>query len=156
MSKCIRTIESEPSSTLSRQLIGDGIELPPPQSFTEESVHDKLWEVIRGLARRRTYLSSTDHLSELELYRFLWEITLNEPTHQLDDSMGNCACHIDLISDGSDESIWLWLRYYAEDCERRDWAKEFPGDPVPEHIDPPCDRDRHLPTQIVPPPDPAW
>ncbi|NIP96877.1 MAG: hypothetical protein GWO24_26935, partial [Akkermansiaceae bacterium] len=64
----LRTIDSEPTSTLARQLIDDGIELPRPESFTEESVRSKLWEVIHGLARRRNFLSSTDHLSDLELY----------------------------------------------------------------------------------------
>jgi hypothetical protein len=108
-------------------------------------VHGKLWEVIRGLARRRHYLTSTDHLSDLELYRHLWEITLNEPAHELDDRMGECACHIDLVSDGSDESIWLWLRYYADESTRLDWASDFPGDHVPTPAPPPYDRDRHLP-----------
>lgn len=144
----LRTIDSEPTSTLARQLIDDGIELPRPESFTEESVRPKLWEVIHGLARRRNFLYSTDHLSDLELYRYLWEVTLNEPTHELDDHMGDCACHIDLVSDGSDESIWLWLRYYADQSTRLEWAAEFPGEMIPEHLDPPHDRDRHLPSRF--------
>lgn len=141
----LRTVESEPTSTLARQLIADGIELPCPATFTEESVGPKLWEVVHGLARRRTYLTSTNHLSDLELYRYLWEITLNEPAHELDDHMGSCACQIDLVSDGSDESIWLWLRYYADRNIREEWACDFPGEPIPEPATPPHDRDRSLP-----------
>ncbi|NIP93999.1 MAG: hypothetical protein GWO24_11315, partial [Akkermansiaceae bacterium] len=63
------------------------------------------------------------------------------------DHMGDCACHIDLVSDGSDESIWLWLRYYADQSTRLEWAAEFPGEMIPEHLDPPHDRDRHLPSR---------
>ena len=141
----LRTIEGRPSSTLARQLIEDGIELPPPGHFDERTVHDKLWEVIHGLARRRHYLSSTNHLSELELYRHLWEETLSEPTYELTDTMGTCARHLDLVSDGSEESVWLWLRYYASESARLDWAADFPGDGVPPALKPPFDRDRFLP-----------
>ncbi|NNM29578.1 MAG: hypothetical protein HKO57_08650, partial [Akkermansiaceae bacterium] len=141
----VRTIESAPTTTLARQLIRDGIELPAPETFTERNVHRKLWEVIRALARHRHFLTSTDHLTDLELYRYLWEIILNEPTHVLGESMGACACHIDLVSDGSDESLWLWHRYYASEADRQSWLAEFPGDPMPPRIDPPSDRDRHLP-----------
>lgn len=151
----LRTIEAEPTSTLSRQLIRAGIELPAPDSFTEESVHPKLWEVLRALADHRTFLCSTDHLSDLELYRYLWEVTLNEPNHELDDSMGDCACQIDLVSSGSDESMWIYHRYYADEAERWEWSEAFPDDPMPDRIDPPFDRDRHLPkreSHFSPPP----
>ncbi|MFM1559846.1 MAG: hypothetical protein ACKJSK_11075 [Roseibacillus sp.] len=143
----LRTIESEPKSTLARQLISDGIELPPPETFSGDPVRDKLWEVIYGLARRRHYLSSTDHLSDFELYRHLWEITLNEANHELTLGLGDCACHIDLVGDGSAESIWLWLRYYADEESRRDWAGDFPGDHIPERLPLPYDRDHYLPTR---------
>ena len=146
----LRTIESEPTSTLARQLIADGIELPPPQSLPEDSVYDKLWEVIHGLAHRRHFLDSTDHLSDFELYGFLWEETLSQPTHELDDHLGDCACQVDLVSDGSCESIWYWLRYYADDHDRKDWAEQFPDDPMPEPSAPPYDRDRHLPKRLAP------
>ena len=101
--------------------------------------------VITGLARRRTFLSYTNHLSNDELYRLLWVETLNEATHELDDSMGDCACHIDLLSDGSEQSNLLRLQYYADELERNDWLDAFPDDTLPPHLDPPYDRDRHLP-----------
>lgn len=141
----LRKLEEEPASTLARQLIEDGIELPPPTSFTEESVSDKLWEVARGLARRRYFLEHTDHLSDLQLYRYLWEITLNQPAHELGDDLGECACHLDLVSDGTDESLWLWLRYYADELTRENWAADFPGGFIPAAAPLPHDRDRHLP-----------
>lgn len=138
-------IDSPPTSTHARQLIRDGIELPDPESLKPEEVRVKLWEVIHGLARIRTYLYCTDHLSDFDLYRQLWGETLNEPTCELDDSMGDCACHIDLVGDGSDESIRLYLSHYADESDRRWWQAEFPDDPMPKHVNPPYDRDQHLP-----------
>lgn len=55
------------------------------------------------------------------------------------------ACHIDLIGSGSDGDIHLYLKYYADEEARYRWAKEWPNEPVPDHAQPPFDRDRHLP-----------
>jgi hypothetical protein len=104
-----------------------------------------LWEVLHGLAHRRTFLERTNHLSDLDLYRHLWEVTLNEGTEALDESMGNCACQIDLLGDGSEESERLNLQYFADDFDRGGWESEFPGEILPERLAPPSDRDQHLP-----------
>jgi hypothetical protein len=141
----VAAFESAPTTTLARLLIRDGIALPSPEKFTEESVHDKLMEVIHGMARHRHFLESTDHLSNLQLYRHLWNETLNHPTEEVTPEMGPCACHIDLTGDGSEQSTQLWLRHYADDIARDSWAMDFPDDPIPDHADPPYDRDRHLP-----------
>ncbi len=147
--KRVHAFESAPTTTLARLLIRDGVELPPPEAFTEESVHEKLWEVIHGMESRRHFLESTDHLTDLALYRHLWEKTLNEPTEEVTEAMGDCACHIDLLGDGSEESIRLWLCYHASEADRAEWARNYPDDPMPAHIDPPCDRDRHLPKRFA-------
>ena len=57
----------------------------------------------------------------------------------------NSACHIDLVSSGSEEDIRLWLRYYADEEDRQRWRKDFPDDDIPPRETPPHDRDRHLP-----------
>ena len=141
----VRAFEAAPTTTLARLLIRDGVELPCPDAFTEDSVHEKLWEVIRAMARRRHFLCSTDHLSDLELYRRLWEETLNDPAEEIAPEAVDCAWHIDLVGDGSDESTRAWLRYYAIAMDRQLWAAEFPDEPLPEHDDLPHDRDQHLP-----------
>lgn len=141
----LATIDEEPTSTHARQLIADGIELPHPDSFTESSVHDKLGQVICGLARHRCLLESTNHLSDLELYRRLWEETLNEPTYELDDAMGDCACHIDFVSSGSEEATHAYLKFYATEEDRDHWLRQFPEYEMPDHADPPFDRDQNLP-----------
>lgn len=145
----VRAFEAAPTTTLARLLIRHGTQLPSPDTFTEESVHDTLWKVIRAMARHRHYLFATDHLSDLELYRHLWEETLNHPTEEVTPEMGNCACHIDLVSDGGEKATQAWLRYYASDFERESWAHEFPEDAIPDHADLPYDRDRWLPKPFV-------
>jgi hypothetical protein len=56
----------------------------------------------------------------------------------------NFACHIDLIGNGSEEDH-IYLKYYADEDERSQWAKEWPDEPMPDRERLPFDRDRHLP-----------
>ena len=55
------------------------------------------------------------------------------------------AYHIDLIGSGSEEHIYLWMKCYADEKTRRQWMKDWPVYEMPEHEDPPYDRDRYLP-----------
>jgi len=138
------------NQTHARMLIADGIALTAPDAMDDEALSAKLWEVIRGLAARRTYLYSTNHLSDRELYEHLWKDTLNEWTYAIDATMGDCACHLDLLGSGSDEHTFLHHKYYADEAEREDWVLRYPEDPMPDHVDPPYDRDRHLPRRPIP------
>ena len=92
----------------------------------------------------RVFLSNTDHLGDRELYARLWKETLREQVVELppDDPS---AWHVDLLGSGSEEDIYLHLKYYADAEWRRQWAVEFPDFAIPAHVDPPYDRDRHLP-----------
>jgi hypothetical protein len=54
------------------------------------------------------------------------------------------AWHLQFTS-GSDEDTDAYLRYYADDDERRQWLVDFPDYVMPPHEDLPYDRDRHLP-----------
>jgi hypothetical protein len=94
-------------TTSSKQLIREGIALPPPDSLDDQALSDKLWEVIRGLARVHTYLERTDHLSDRELYTWLWEEGLNESTADLSglDLIG--GCHTSPIGSGDEESTLI-------------------------------------------------
>ncbi|RFC41640.1 MAG: hypothetical protein DVB23_003370 [Verrucomicrobia bacterium] len=138
-------LETEPTSTLARQLIGRGIELPEPDSLDEVAVAEKLEEVIQGLANLRTYLVHTDHLSDRELYEHLWCETLNEAEYEFDEGMGNYQTTIDLVGDGSVESEETYQRFYADELDRIWWQTEYPGHPMPDMEPAPHDRDRHLP-----------
>jgi hypothetical protein len=52
---------------------------------------------------------------------------------------------IDLTSSGSDEDNQIYLKYYADEEHRNQWALDWPDDPMPDHENPPYDRDRTLP-----------
>jgi hypothetical protein len=135
----------------------DGVELPDPLEADDATVTERLWAAVHAMARRRTYLSNTDHLSDRELYTLLWEEIWHERTKDVphvtgdpDDKPRGC-CHIDIVSSGSEEDLQLFLRYYADEQEREMWAKDFP---LPPREKPPYDRDRHLPQP--PEPEGGW
>lgn len=128
------------------QLVRSGMELPAPEELDDSQLSAKLLEVIRGLAMLRTFLYNTDHLSDRELYEELWHDVLREETPDMPVSEDS-ACHIDLVSSGSGHDNELYLRYYADEEDRRRWAKDWPDDVMPEHEALPYDRDRHLPSR---------
>jgi hypothetical protein len=126
------------------QLEKGGVHLPHPEKLEEPQLHEKLLEVIQAMALLGHYLSSTDHLSDRQLYETLWHSILREPTPVCPPN-SNVACHIDILGGYSHEDIQLRLKYYADEEERMDWAAEFPGTPLPPREALPYDRDRHLP-----------
>ncbi|MFZ2407827.1 MAG: hypothetical protein WAW41_22070 [Methylobacter sp.] len=128
------------------QLVQGGMELPAPEELDDAQLTAKLWEVIRGMAMLRMFLYSTDHLSDRELYEELWHEVLREenPVMPVNE---NSACHIDLVSSGSEYDNELYLRYYADEEDRRRWAQDWPNDVMPAHETLPYDRDRHLPSR---------
>ena len=126
-------------------LVKGGVSLPPPDELDDSQLTAKLWEVIQGLALLGAYLHNTDHLSDRELYEYLWTDALREPA-VLQPTDPDFAYHFDLIGSGSEEDTRLYLKYYADEKERRSWAKEWPEDILPDHEQPPFDRDRQLPT----------
>lgn len=104
----------------------------------------KLWDVIHGLAQLGAFLHHTDHLSDRDLYIYLWTDALRESTVLMPENPA-CSWHIDPVGSGSEEDIRLYLKYYASNRERRDWLKDWPTDPMPGREKPPYDRDRRLP-----------
>jgi hypothetical protein len=123
-----------------------GLSLPSPEELDDAHLTAKLWELINGLALLGVYLHNTDHLSDRELYAYLWNEALREETVIFPDDP-DFACHYDLVGSGSEEDMLLYLKYYADTEERRRWAQEWPEDVMPAQELPPCDRDRYLPTR---------
>ncbi len=128
------------------QLTERGLDMPAPEDIDDAQLTAKLWEVVEGLAKLQVFLSQTDHLSDRELYEHLWYDSLREITPDLPPSMG-WICHLDMLGSGSEEDIELHLKYYADDEDREFWSKDFPGDAMPAHVDPPYDRDSKLPKE---------
>jgi hypothetical protein len=121
-----------------------GLHIPPPKSLDEGEMNAKLWEVINAMARLGCYLSSTDHLSDRQLYEVLWEDILREPTAVSPDDSG-AACFIDILGGCSEEDLLIRLKFYADEDERGAWTGRYPDDAIPPHEPRPYDRDRHLP-----------
>lgn len=142
--KHIVDYEEAPWTTNFQQLENAGVSLPAPESLNDEELTAKLWEIIQKLALLQIYIEQTDHLSDRELYKYLWTDSLREETKAMPLVPG-AAWHIQLLSGGSEEDNFLYLKYYADDDFRRHWHKDFPKDPIPPHEDPPYDRDRLLP-----------
>jgi len=149
--KHVVAYEEAPWTTNFRQLEDAGLSLPPPDSLKDEELTAKLWEVIQKLALLHVFIGDTDHLSDRELYTHLWTDSLREETKAMPQA-ANCACDIQLLGSGSEEDTQLYLKYYADEDWRRQWHKDWPNDPIPEHEDPPYDRDRVLPKPDYGPP----
>ena len=60
------------TTTNYQQLMEKGVELPDPDSISDDDLRTKLWEVLSGLAELRIYLEDTDQLSDRELYAKLY------------------------------------------------------------------------------------
>lgn len=136
--------EEAPWTTHFQQLEDAGVSFPTPDSLKDDELTAKLWELIQKLALLHVFLDQTDHLSDRELYTYLLNNCLREETKAM-PLVANFACHIQLLSSGSEEDNFLYLKYYADDDWRQQWHKDWPDDPMPDHEDPPYDRDRLLP-----------
>jgi hypothetical protein len=125
------------------RLVERGVEMVPPPELDGASLAAKLQEMLHALAAIRCFLHDTDHLSDRELYTWLWSDGLREETPDLSRLDG--AWHLSPIGGCTDKDIGIFLKYYASETERRHWKKEFPKDSLPPHCPLPYDRDRTLP-----------
>lgn len=130
--------------TLLQLLNNAGLAVPPPNSLDDTEISTKLWEVIQRMASFGAYLLNTNHLSDPVLYKYLYNEWLREDVMLFPENPAY-AYVIDLTGGGSDEDMQTFLKYYADQGYRQRWARDWPNDPMPEHEDPPFDRDRHLP-----------
>jgi hypothetical protein len=140
----ILSMEEAEERPLFDYLKEEGLSLPQPETLNDAQVQDKLWEVIQAMAGLNQYLYHTDHLSNRQLYEALWSDILREAVFI--DPEDDCSVgYIDILGGCSEEDCKNRLRYYAEEDERESWADQYPEDNIPDHEDPPYDRDRHLP-----------
>ena len=140
----VLAFERGQKTTLLALLAKYGHQFPPPDQLDGQALTDTLWDLIHALAEIRVFLEFTDHLSDRELYSHLWHEALREedvfePVHPAS------AWHFDVTHARSDDPTWVYLKYYADEPFRKSWANEFPDDPIPDHEDPPFDRDQNLP-----------
>lgn len=134
---------AEPISILNL-LENSGMEVPAAGTLGNEALTIKLKEIIERMATLGAYLLHTDHLSDRELYDYLYHDGLREEAVLFPENP-SYAYMIDLTGSGSDEDNLKYLKHYADEEHRLQWARDWPDDPMPEHEDPPFDRDRFLP-----------
>jgi len=134
--------ESAEETTMFRKLTEAGVLLPPAEKLSDQDLTAKLWQIIRKMAEFGHYVCSTDHLSDRDLYIRMTTDTFHQPFADMPASAG--SWHVDFASSGSDEDTEDYLRYYADEETRQQFASEFDLT-LPPHEDPPYDRDRHLP-----------
>jgi hypothetical protein len=140
--------ETAEQISLLRLLENSGLEVPPPESLDDDALKMKLKDIIDRMASVGSYLLHTNHLSDRDLYDYLFHEALREETVLFPENPGY-AYMIDLTGSGSEDDNQTYLKYYADEEYRRRWAHDWPNDPMPEHEEPPFDRDRFLPQSPV-------
>jgi len=145
----MENLESGPTFPLADLLKDERNFAPaPPDRLTDPiDLHENLWLLLYALASMRVFLYGTDHLSDEALYRLLVDHVLRSETVDMPVSAGwNCRFDLTEFADAGKPFPETYLRYYADETMRQQWAQDFPDDPIPPHEDPPYDRDAYLPT----------
>ena len=140
--------ETAEQISLLRLLENSGLEVPPPESLDDDALKIKLKEIIDRMAAVGSYLLHTNHVSDRDLYEYLYHEALREETVLFPENP-SYAYMIDLTGSGSEDDNQTYLKYYADEEYRRQWAHDWPDDRMPEHEEPPFDRDRFLPQSPV-------
>jgi len=138
---------AEPIS-LFRLLENSGLKLLVPSSLTDDDLIPKLKETVERMSSLGAYLLHTNHLSDRELYEYLYNDGLREEAVLFPENP-SYAYMIDLTGSGSEEDNQIYLKYYADAEHRIQWALDWPDDIIPDHENPPFDRDRHLPQSPI-------
>src|SRR6266853_5058582 len=142
--KHILAFETAEPTSLLQWLENAGQDVPPPDELDDTQLHTRLWEVINRMASLGAYLHNTNHLSDRELYSYLYHDALREPTVLFPENPGY-VYGLDLLGSGGDEDMQIYMRYFADEEYRQSWAKDFPDFEMPPHKVPPFDRDKDLP-----------
>jgi hypothetical protein len=140
--------ETAEQISLLRLLENSGLEVLAPETLDDDALKIKLKEIIDRMASLGSYLLHTNHLSDRDLYEYLYHDGLREETVLFPENP-SYAYMLDLTGSGSEDDNQIYLKYYADEQYRRQWAHDWPDDPMPEHEEPPFDRDRFLPQSPV-------
>jgi hypothetical protein len=114
------------------------LKLPHPNDLDDAQLHAVLWDTIARLFTQRIVLDFTDHLSDRRLYQLIYRDILPSPEKCIDEPAGRSYLHWDCADTA--ENADVWLRYYANDEDRRLWA-ESNFEPLPPRELPPYPRD---------------
>src|SRR5687767_15660161 len=98
---------AEPISLL-RLLENSGMEAPPPDTLDKDALRIKLKEIIERMASLGAYLLHTNHLSDRELYDYLYHEGLREEAVLFPENP-SYAYMIDLTGSGSEDDNQIYL-----------------------------------------------
>lgn len=106
--------------------------LPHPDTLDDQTLHDRLWDIIEKLYSQRIILDFTDHLADRQLYCLIYRDILPSNEKKIDSPKNYLHWH---CLDDEDEPD-TWLRYYATTDERDAWQNETghiapPSEPAP-------------------------
>lgn len=121
-----------------------GLHVAAPDSLNDAELTAKLWEVIERMSSMGAYLLHTNHLSDRELYIYLYTDGLREEATLFPEDP-SYAYTLDIAGSGNQEDQEIYFRYYADEDYRNQWRTSWPDDLIPDHEDPPFDRDAKLP-----------
>jgi len=140
--------ETAEQISLLRLLENSGLEVAAPETLDDDTLKIKLKEIVDRMSMLGSYLLHTNHLSDRDLYEYLYHEALREETVLFPENP-SYAYMIDLTGSGSEDDNQTYLKYYADEQYRRQWGHDWPDDRMPEHEEPPFDRDRFLPQSPV-------
>ena len=96
------------------------LKLPAPETLDDVQLHQQLHQVIGRLFEKNIVLEFTDHLSDRQLMCLIIRDIL--PAQEKRISYTDSFLHWQCIDEELDEEVWL--RFYANDFERREWAQQ--------------------------------
>lgn len=96
------------------------LELPPPEQMGEEELRIRLTYAIRRLYEQNVLLEYTGHLSDRQLYCLILRDIL--PAQEKRLKLPDAGIHWQCYDPIADEETWL--RFYATQGEREEWADE--------------------------------
>src|SRR5438094_10636314 len=76
--KHILAFETAEPTTLLQWLENAGLEVPPTDQLDDAQLKPRLWEIVNRMASLGAYLHNTNHLSDRELYAYLFDEGLRE------------------------------------------------------------------------------
>jgi hypothetical protein len=102
-----------------------------------------LAQLVEHLARRRVFLTYTDHLTDGELFSLLVDVvTERAPTGLVAIEHDT---HTILPCLDFDKELSTFLAIYADEAFRAGWTRDWPDDPMPPRMAMVANRDAFLP-----------
>ena len=133
----------ERGPSVGERLAERGVSLAPPDLVSDDAVHAALWFALDALAECSCFLSSTNHMTDRELYTYVHERVLISSNCDM-SAVPTSSWVWDPVCTGDEESREIFLAYYADDETRADCASW--GEEVPDKQKPVVERDHLLPS----------